>query len=97
MDPNASPGLHYTFGDSDVAALRLRLLSETYAESSAALLASVVAPPGGALDLGCGPGYTTELAARCCCILSVVAAVMPWCRRPGRVLKGGHRTASSSG
>ncbi len=61
MDPNASPGLHYTFGDSDVAALRLRLLAETYAESSAALLASVVAPPGGALDLGCGPGYTTEL------------------------------------
>jgi SAM-dependent methyltransferase len=61
MDPNATPRQHYTFGDNELAALRLRLLAETYAESSAALLASAVPPPGGAMDLGCGPGYTTEL------------------------------------
>jgi trans-aconitate 2-methyltransferase len=42
----------------------LRLLAATYAESSAALLASAAAPPGGAVDLGCGPGHSTELVAR---------------------------------
>jgi trans-aconitate 2-methyltransferase len=63
MDPNASTGQHYTFGDSEVAALRLQLLADTYAESSAALLASAAAPPGGAVDLGCGPGHSTELVA----------------------------------
>ncbi len=61
MDPIATPGQHYTFGDNKLAALRLQLLAETYAESSAILLASAVPPPGGAVDLGCGSGYTTEL------------------------------------
>lgn len=53
----------YTFGDGDVAALRLRLLAETYAPSSAALLAALGEVRGGVLDLGCGPGHTTELLA----------------------------------
>jgi len=57
----AAPAQHYTFGDGDVAALRLRLLAEVYAPSSAALLATAAPPPGGAIDAGCGPGHTTAL------------------------------------
>ena len=55
---------HYTFGDTDVAAQRLRRLASVFAPGSARLLESL-ADPGGALalDLGCGPGYTTELVA----------------------------------
>jgi trans-aconitate methyltransferase len=53
---------HYTFGTSARAAERLALLAQLYAPSSARLLASTGAPEGAcALDLGCGPGYTTEL------------------------------------
>jgi SAM-dependent methyltransferase len=56
---------HYTFGDGDVAAQRLQLLAETYAESSAAFLRRLAPLPvtGGAVDLGCGPGHTTALLA----------------------------------
>ena len=55
---------HYTFGDTDVAAARLRLLASVFAPGSKALL-SRLSDVGGALalDLGCGPGYTTELVA----------------------------------
>jgi SAM-dependent methyltransferase len=54
---------HYTFGDGDLPALRLRHLAETYAGSSTELLARLGAVEGGAIDVGCGPGYTTELLA----------------------------------
>jgi trans-aconitate 2-methyltransferase len=56
---------HYTFGDSDLAAARLRLLAKVFEPGSARLLAHL-ADPGGelALDLGCGPGYSTELLAQ---------------------------------
>ncbi|HEY5377271.1 MAG TPA: class I SAM-dependent methyltransferase [Polyangiaceae bacterium] len=56
---------HYTFGDSELAAARLRLLANVFEPGSARLLARL-ADPGGelALDLGCGPGYTTELVAQ---------------------------------
>jgi ubiquinone/menaquinone biosynthesis C-methylase UbiE len=55
---------HYTFGDSDLAATRLRLLARVFEPGSAALLARL-ADAGGALalDFGCGPGYTTGLVA----------------------------------
>ena len=55
---------HYTFGDTEVAAARLRLLASVFAPGSAKLLAGL-ADTGGAvaLDLGCGPGYTTALVA----------------------------------
>ncbi|MEO6599541.1 MAG: class I SAM-dependent methyltransferase [Polyangiaceae bacterium] len=55
---------HYTFGDGDVAAERLALLAQVFAPSSRALLARI-APraPESAIDLGCGPGYTTQLVA----------------------------------
>ncbi len=58
-------GEHYTFGDGDVAAERLRLLASVFAPSSSALLGRLATrAPALAIDLGCGPGYTTELVAR---------------------------------
>jgi len=56
---------HYTFGDTDLAAERLRRLAEVYEPSSAALLERVATghAPHLALDLGCGPGHTTRLVA----------------------------------
>jgi trans-aconitate 2-methyltransferase len=55
---------HYTFGDSDLAAERLRLLARVFEPGSTRLLSSLT-PIGGAvaLDLGCGPGHTTRLLA----------------------------------
>jgi SAM-dependent methyltransferase len=53
---------HYTFGDTERAAARLRLLAETFAPSSRDFLSSLGLPPGGiVLDLGCGPGHSSEL------------------------------------
>lgn len=55
---------HYTFGDTDVAAERLRLLGRVFEPSSRRLLASLGNPAGElAVDLGCGPGATTRLLA----------------------------------
>jgi SAM-dependent methyltransferase len=61
----------YTFGDGDLAAERLALVAEIFDPVSRELLASAVAPgpgpgPGLAVDLGCGPGYTTRLVADVC-------------------------------
>ena len=54
----------YLFGDSDVASHRLRVLSEVFAESSRPFLrAAAPDKPGLAVDVGCGPGYTTRLVA----------------------------------
>jgi trans-aconitate 2-methyltransferase len=61
------PEARYTFGDGDLAAQRLALVASVYDESSRALLAAAV--PAGcdtAIDLGCGPGYTTRLLAEVC-------------------------------
>lgn len=56
--------MKYLFGDSDIAAQRLKALHEIFKESTEVLLRSaVVRPPRLALDLGCGPGYTTHLLA----------------------------------
>ena len=52
----------YTFGDNDVAAERLRHLADAFAPSSRAFLARLAREPvRTAVDLGCGPGYTTAL------------------------------------
>lgn len=52
----------YTFGDSDNAARRLKLLADAYAEPSRAFLSQFVpAPIKVAIDLGCGPGCSTRL------------------------------------
>lgn len=54
----------YTFGDSDLAAERLRLLAEAFAPSSRAFVGRLGREPVRlAIDLGCGPGYTTALLA----------------------------------
>jgi len=53
---------NYTFGDTDQASARLRRLAEVYeAETRAFLRHSGVHSPSIAVDLGCGPGWSTRL------------------------------------
>ncbi|HVX32761.1 MAG TPA: class I SAM-dependent methyltransferase [Solirubrobacterales bacterium] len=55
-------GSGYTFGDSDLAARRLALVAATFAKTTRQfLLTRAGAAPGFAIDLGCGPGFSTEL------------------------------------
>jgi trans-aconitate 2-methyltransferase len=52
----------YTFGDSDLARERMRLVAEAFAPPTRALLRDI--PPGDrryVIDLGCGPGDSTAL------------------------------------
>ncbi len=53
----------YAFGDTDLAARRLALLAETFAQSSRAFMGEAHVGPRLAGDLGCGPGYSTHLLA----------------------------------
>jgi len=56
--------MKYQFGDSNLAAHRLEVLHNIYADSTRSfLLGSVKNRPGLALDLGCGPGFTTHFLA----------------------------------
>ena len=59
------PDPKYQFGDAEVASRRLAVLARVFEPSTAALLADCdVARPDLAVDLGCGPGWTTrQLAA----------------------------------
>jgi trans-aconitate methyltransferase len=54
----------YLFQDTGLAARRLSVLAEVFTPASQAFLQDMVqARPELALDLGCGPGYTTRLLA----------------------------------
>ncbi|MEX2111910.1 MAG: class I SAM-dependent methyltransferase [Pirellulales bacterium] len=54
----------YQFGDSDLAAERLRRLAAVFEPSSRAFLQSLsIAAPRAIADLGCGPGYTSRMLA----------------------------------
>jgi trans-aconitate 2-methyltransferase len=56
--------MSYLFKDTDLAAYRLQILADVFAVSSRAFLQDVVSTlPQTAIDLGCGPGYTTHLLA----------------------------------
>ncbi len=55
----------YAFRDSNAAARRLRAVSEVFAETSREfLLEAPVEKHRLAVDLGCGPGYSTHLLAK---------------------------------
>ncbi len=62
-DPTDSlGGGEYLFGDSDVAARRLEVLARVFAGSTRDFLAEVRDENRAlAIDLGCGPGFTTHL------------------------------------
>ena len=56
----------YAFGDTDIAARRLELLAHVFEHSTRAFLRDASATRFGlaqnlAIDLGCGPGFTTQL------------------------------------
>ncbi|MBV8772750.1 MAG: methyltransferase domain-containing protein [Deltaproteobacteria bacterium] len=55
----------YLFGDADSAAQRLSVLARVYDESTRAFLSRAAGSAHFplALDLGCGPGFTTQLIA----------------------------------
>jgi trans-aconitate 2-methyltransferase len=54
--------MSYLFQDTDRAARRLQVLADVFAPSSRAFMQdSVSRVPQLAVDLGCGPGYTTRL------------------------------------
>ena len=56
--------MQYLFGDTDLAAQRLKLLADTFGKSTGAFLLDSAGPrPELAVDLGCGPGHTTGLLA----------------------------------
>lgn len=58
--------MRYTFGDSNDAARRLEVLSEVFEPATRGLLRYADRlRPKLALDLGCGPGYSTRLLAEC--------------------------------
>jgi SAM-dependent methyltransferase len=65
----------YRFGDSAIAAERLRLLADAFEPSSRAFLERLqTRQPKSIADLGCGPGHTTYMLARqfpSACILGV--------------------------
>lgn len=83
---------HYTFGDTDLAAQRLRLLASVFEPGSAILLRGLPDSSGTlGVDLGCGPGYTTRLVAEQIAVERVVGL-----EQSPRLLAQATREASDS-
>jgi SAM-dependent methyltransferase len=62
LGPVTSDRDTYTFGDDDRASRRLARLAAAYEAETRELIGRAIAgPPALALDLGCGPGWTTLL------------------------------------
>ena len=55
---------NYTFGDTDLAGERLRILDAVFAPTTDALLSDLDVRPSRVADLGCGPGATTARLVR---------------------------------
>lgn len=53
----------YTFGDSDIATERMAIVAAAFEPTSRALLSTITGTVARVLDLGPGPGYSTELLA----------------------------------
>ena len=53
----------YAFGDTEIAAARLRIAAEVFQPAMERLIARAPSRPGLAYDLGCGPGFTTRIVA----------------------------------
>ena len=53
----------YAFGDTEVAATRLRLAADVFQPEMVRLIERAPSRPGLAYDLGCGPGHTTRVVA----------------------------------
>ena len=57
----------YTFGDDEAAAERLRLVADAYEPVSRGFISDHRgAATGMAIDIGCGPGFSTRLVAEVC-------------------------------
>ena len=56
--------MSYSFGDTDLAAERLRILDTVFAPAADGILDVVSPTPATAADLGCGPGATTARLVR---------------------------------
>ncbi len=62
--PGAESEVKYLFGDSHTAARRLDVLARTFEPSTRSFLEETgTQEPNLALDLGCGPGHTTQLVS----------------------------------
>jgi SAM-dependent methyltransferase len=56
--------MQYQFGDQDLAARRLEVVAQVFEATTRQLLETAGRRPGAlAVDLGCGPGFTTRLIA----------------------------------